>query len=76
MNWDDRMFLLLRVGSGEIAGSGMVGEFEREELPHSFPSRRCTSEENPNLKAGSRIGESGGSGGPKPDPAAKDDERR
>ena len=34
----------------------MVGEFEREELPHSFPSRRCTSEENSNLKGGSRIG--------------------
>ena len=76
MNWDDRMFLVWRVESREIAGSGMVGEFEREELPRSFPSRRCTSEENPNLKAGSRIGESGESGGPKPDPAAKDDERR
>ena len=44
------MFLGERVEPGEIAGLGMVGEFEREELPHSFPSRRCTSEENPNLK--------------------------
>ena len=44
--------LIWRVESREIAGSGMVGEFEREELPHSFPSRRCTSEENPNLKRG------------------------